>query len=122
MLDELQLTDNTYVFLTSDNGGTARQYPHFNKPLRAGKGSYYEGGLRVPFFAAGPGIEPGSYSSVPVVGYDLLSTFATWPDQRKNSPRALRAVPSSQSCSMAAGASFGGPGSGSIFIAGSTRC
>ena len=59
VLDELQLTDYTYVFLTSDNGGTARQYPHFNKPLRAGKGSYYEGGLRVPFFAAGPGIELG---------------------------------------------------------------
>jgi arylsulfatase A len=122
VLDELQLTEYTYVFLTSDNGGTARQYPHFNKPLRAGKGSYYEGGLCVPFFAAGPGIKPGSYSSVRVVGYDLLSTFATWPDQRKNSPRALRAVPSSQSCSMAVGASFGGPGSGSIFIGGSTRC
>ena len=76
VLDELQLTNNTYVFLTSDNGGLARQYPHFNKPLRAGKGSYYEGGLRVPFFAAGPGIEAGSYSAVPVVGYDLLSTFA----------------------------------------------
>ena len=116
VLDELQLTDYTYVFLTSDNGGTARQYPHFNKPLRAGKGSYYEGGLCVPFFAAGPGIKPGSYSSVRVVGYDLLSTFATWPDQPKNSPRALRAVPSSQSCSMAVGASFSGPGSGSIFI------
>jgi len=40
VLDELQLTDYTYVFLTSDNGGTARQYPHFNKPLRAGKASY----------------------------------------------------------------------------------
>jgi arylsulfatase A-like enzyme len=32
--------------------------------------------LRVPFFAAGPGIKAGSYSTVPVVGYDLLSTFA----------------------------------------------
>ena len=76
VLNELQLTDSTYIFLTSDNGGTARQYPHFNKPLRAGKGSYYEGGLRVPFFVAGPGIKPGSYSDVPVIGYDLLSTFA----------------------------------------------
>lgn len=40
VLDELQLTDYTYVFLTSDNGGTARQYPRFNKSLRAGKASY----------------------------------------------------------------------------------
>ena len=76
VLDELKLVDNTYVFLTSDNGGTARQYPHFNKPLRAGKGTYYEGGLRVPFIAAGPGIKAGTYSAVPVVGYDFLATFA----------------------------------------------
>jgi arylsulfatase A-like enzyme len=89
VLDELQLTDNTYVFLTSDNGGTARQYPHFNKPLRAGKGSYYEGGLRVPFFAAGPGIEPGSYSSVPVVGYDLLSTFADFAGSAEKQPKRI---------------------------------
>ncbi len=89
VLDELQLTDNTYVFLTSDNGGTARQYPHFNKPLRAGKGSYYEGGLRVPFFAAGPGIEPGSYSSVPVVGYDLLSTFADLAGSAEKQPKRI---------------------------------
>ncbi len=74
-LEELKLRENTYLFYTSDNGGTARQYPHMNKPLRAGKGSYYEGGIRVPFFAMGPGIQPGSYSSVPVVGYDYLPTF-----------------------------------------------
>ena len=77
VLDELKLTHETYVFLTSDNGGTARQYPHFNRPLRAGKGSYYEGGLRVPFLVAGPGIKAGVYSAVPVVGYDLLPTFAS---------------------------------------------
>ena len=89
VLDELQLTDYTYVFLTSDNGGTARQYPHFNKPLRAGKGSYYEGGLRVPFFAAGPGIKSGSYSSVPVVGYDLLSTFADLAGSAEKQPKGI---------------------------------
>ena len=89
VLNELQLTDSTYIFLTSDNGGTARQYPHFNKPLRAGKGSYYEGGLRVPFFVAGPGIKPGSYSDVPVIGYDLLSTFAELAGSTKPMPRDI---------------------------------
>ena len=89
VLDELKLTDNTYVFLTSDNGGTARQYPHFNKPLRAGKGSYYEGGLRVPFFASGPGIKAGSYSTVPVVGYDLLSTFADLAGSEGQPPKGI---------------------------------
>lgn len=75
-VEEAGLSDSTYIVFTSDNGGTAREFPHFNKPLRAGKGSYYEGGIRVPFFAIGPGIEPGSYSTVPIVGYDLLPTFA----------------------------------------------
>lgn len=75
-VEEAGLTSSTYILFTSDNGGTARQFPHFNKPLRAGKGSYYEGGIRVPFFAVGPGIDPGSYSTVPIVGYDLLPTFA----------------------------------------------
>jgi len=89
VLNELQLTDSTYIFLTSDNGGTARQYPYFNKPLRAGKGSYYEGGLRVPFFVAGPGIKPGSYSDVPVIGYDLLSTFAELAGSTKPLPRDI---------------------------------
>ena len=89
VLNELQLTDSTYIFLTSDNGGTARQYPHFNKPLRAGKGSYYEGGLRGPFFVAGPGIKPGSYSDVPVIGYDLLSTFAELAGSTKPMPRDI---------------------------------
>ena len=89
VLDELKLTDNTYIFLTSDNGGLARQYPHFNKPLRAGKGSYYEGGLRVPFFAAGPGIKAGTYSAVPVVGYDLLSTFADLAGSAEKLPKGI---------------------------------
>ena len=89
VLDELKLTDNTYVILTSDNGGTARQYPHFNKPLRAGKGSYYEGGLRVPFFVAGPGIKASTYSSVPVVGYDLLPTFADLAGSAEKQPKGI---------------------------------
>ncbi|MCB1121476.1 MAG: sulfatase-like hydrolase/transferase [Verrucomicrobiae bacterium] len=76
VVEEMNLSDNTYIFFTSDNGGTARQYPGMNKPLRAGKGSYYEGGIRVPFMVTGPGIKAGTYSTVPVIGYDLLPTFA----------------------------------------------
>lgn len=75
-VEEAGLTSSTDILFTSDNGGTARDFPRFNQPLRAGKGSYYEGGIRVPFFAVGPGISPGSYSTVPIVGYDLLPTFA----------------------------------------------
>ena len=85
-VEENGLSDRTYIFYTSDNGGTARQYPDFNKPLRAGKGSYYEGGIRVPFFAKGPGVSPGTYASTPIVGYDLLSTFADLAGALKSIP------------------------------------
>ena len=47
-IEELNLTENTLIIFTSDNGGIrsiSNQYP-----LRAGKGSYYEGGIRVPLF------------------------------------------------------------------------
>ena len=85
-VDEMGLSDSTYIFFTSDNGGTARQFPDFNKPLRAGKGSYYEGGIRVPFFATGPGIASGSYSTVPIVGYDFLPTFLELVDEAQTVP------------------------------------
>jgi arylsulfatase A len=70
-LDELGIADNTYVILTSDNGGGFRG----NAPLKAGKGSLYEGGIRMPSFVCGPGIEAGSYCNVPVVQWDFLQTF-----------------------------------------------
>ena len=88
-VEELKLSEKTYLVFTSDNGVTARQFPHFNKPLRAGKGSYYEGGIRVPFVAVGPGIEAGSYSKVPIVGYDLLPTFAELAGSSKPLPEEL---------------------------------
>ncbi len=63
----------------SDNGGRlampgqkGKQLPR-NHPLPAGKGSMYEGGLRVPFMAIGPGIQAGSVSRVPVTGLDLFA-------------------------------------------------
>ena len=47
-----------------------------NHPLRNGKGSMYEGGLRVPFIVIGPGVTPGSVSKIPVTGLDILPTIA----------------------------------------------
>src|SRR5690606_27569835 len=41
-----------------------------------GKWTLYEGGIRVPFLVVGPGIEAGSQCDVPIVGWDLLATFA----------------------------------------------
>jgi len=70
-IDELGIADNTYVLFTSDNGGGFRG----NHPLRGGKGNLLEGGLRMPSFVRGPGIEAGSATSVPMVQWDFLPTF-----------------------------------------------
>lgn len=81
-LIELDLLDNTYLIYLSDNGGrndipkAPKIIEHRNAPLRDGKHSFYEGGIRVPFIALGPGIEPGSVCDVPVSGVDFLPTFA----------------------------------------------
>jgi arylsulfatase A-like enzyme len=46
-----------------------------NYPLRGGKWTLYEGGIRVPFIVRGPGIKAGIQSDVPVAGWDLLPTI-----------------------------------------------
>jgi len=95
LVKELGIEDNTYIVVISDNGGVAyfaqtsqidaeanilgthrTQVPWNNAPLKEGKHSFYEGGLRVPFIIAGPDIQPGSHSDEPITGLDLLPTFA----------------------------------------------
>lgn len=73
-LKESGTFENTLLIFTSDNGGLheiSRQWP-----LRAGKGSYFEGGIRVPMIAVWPGVvEAGSFSDEPVSQIDLYPTF-----------------------------------------------
>ncbi len=73
-LEELELTDNTLVIFTSDNGGLIG--PTDNAPLRSGKGFPYEGGIRVPFIVHMPGAVKAGESDVPVCSVDLLPTVA----------------------------------------------
>jgi arylsulfatase A len=73
-LDDLKLADRTVVLFTSDNGGLLRSTT--NLGLRAGKGSAYEGGVRVPLIIRWPGVtRPGSESDVPVITVDYYPTL-----------------------------------------------
>ena len=77
-LDELGVADNTVIILTGDNGGLDRNgsgRPTENHPLREGKGSAYEGGVRVPSTIYWPGVtKAGSSSGVSVVTVDYCPT------------------------------------------------
>jgi arylsulfatase A-like enzyme len=73
-LDELKLSENTIVIFTSDNGGLASITT--NLSLRGGKGTAYEGGVRVPLIIKWPGVtKPGSVCHAPVIGVDFYPTL-----------------------------------------------
>lgn len=74
LLKELDLDDNTVIVFTSDNGGYGPATSM--SPLKGYKGTYYEGGIREPFFITWPGVvEPGSSSEQPIINVDLYPTF-----------------------------------------------
>ena len=74
-----ELDDNTLVIFTSDNGPWMSYGNHAGSPgpLREGKGTSFEGGVRVPFVARWPGrIPPGATAALPAMTIDLLPTVA----------------------------------------------
>lgn len=85
-LDKLKLADNTVLIFTSDNGGVGGYTREGikkggdttdNAPLRSGKGSLYEGGIRVPFIVRWPGVtQAGSSCDVPTIHVDVFPTLA----------------------------------------------
>ena len=72
-LKKLGIEDRTTLIFTSDNGG---QSSTVNVPLRSGKGSSYEGGVRVPLIVKGSAVKnPGTVSSEPVTTVDFYPTI-----------------------------------------------
>ena len=68
------LENNTLVIFTSDNGGI-RAISH-QDPLRAGKGSYYEGGIRVPLIIKWPdSIAPNTFTNQNASNLDFYPTL-----------------------------------------------
>ena len=106
-LDRLNLSDNTLVIFTSDNGpvvddgyrdGAAESLGDHKPagPYRGGKYSNFEGGTRVPFIARWPRrISPGASSAL-ISQVDLLSSFASLTNQKLDNaaaPDSLDALP-----------------------------
>ncbi|MFT5732241.1 MAG: arylsulfatase A-like enzyme [Planctomycetota bacterium] len=80
-VEDLGIAGETLVVFTSDNGGLSahgrggKRHTH-NRPLRSGKGSAYEGGIRVPLMVRWPGVTAaGVVTHEPVVTQDLFRTL-----------------------------------------------
>jgi arylsulfatase A-like enzyme len=73
-LEELGLSKNTVLIFFSDNGGHGTYT--CQKPLRGGKGMFYEGGIREPMFVYWPGtVKEGTECDVPVISTDFYPTL-----------------------------------------------
>ncbi len=75
---DLGLSEKTYIIYTTDNGPWLQFKNHGGSadPLRAGKGTTFEGGQRVPCVIKGPGIPAGTETDAFASTLDLLPTIA----------------------------------------------
>ena len=71
-LKELGAMEKTYILYTADHGAQGR---NANGALTNGKGTVWEGGLRVPLLVAGPGIKAGLFSHARASTVDVLPTI-----------------------------------------------
>jgi arylsulfatase A len=79
-IEKLGIGDRTIVVFASDNGGYIGKWQGAqvtnNYPLRSGKGSLYEGGIRVPLIVKWPGVTPrGAICNEPVISNDFYPTI-----------------------------------------------
>jgi arylsulfatase len=77
-IDQYNLTNNTLVIFTNDNGPFLSYGTHAGQSgvLRGGKLTTFEGGVRVPMVARWPGTIPaGRTCTAPIISIDLLPTF-----------------------------------------------
>lgn len=74
-IDDLGLAENTLVIFLSDNGGATYTHATDNGPLKGGKFTNFEGGIRVPFFMRWSGVLPkGTVYKAPVSALDIFAT------------------------------------------------
>lgn len=84
-LESLDYMDNTILVFASDNGGLATTWSGKspvtdNSPLKSGKGSLYEGGIRIPLMVKFPNTSNEGVSNVPVILEDIFPTILDYAD------------------------------------------
>ncbi len=81
-LEQEGLAENTLVVISSDNGAPGYVgIERLNAPYRGGKGTFFEGGIRVPLLARWPArVTAGTRIALPVGQVDLMPTFAAAAD------------------------------------------
>ncbi len=92
--------ENTLIFFMSDNGGPqpSAKSPNagngsVNFPYRDGKGSFYEGGIHVPFMACWPAkIKAGTRFDYPVSSIDISATAVTLAGGDTDTPKKMDGV------------------------------
>jgi arylsulfatase A-like enzyme len=77
-LEEQGLADDTLVVISSDNGAPGYLgIERLNAPFRGGKGTFFEGGIRVPLLARWPArVAPGTQVTIPAGQVDIMPTLA----------------------------------------------
>lgn len=103
-IDRMGMADNTIIIFFSDNGGNmydgivetapdGEQFltpPTSNTPLKGGKATNYEGGIRVPCVIVWPGVtEPGSRSDQIIQSTDFYPTLLNYLDIKKPANYAI---------------------------------
>ena len=74
-LRDCGLEEDSLIFLLSDNGGPTAETTSHNDPLRGGKGTKYEGGIRIPMMVQWKGTLPaGRVYARPVISLDIFAT------------------------------------------------
>ncbi len=97
-LEDLNIADRTVILFTSDNGGLmyeggSKTPVTSNRPLRAGKGHLYEGGVRVPLIVRWPGVvKPGRTCDVPASSVDYFPTIEEMAGLRHDSKTVIDGV------------------------------
>ena len=89
-IEEVGIAERTIIIFASDNGGLSQKFGKptgftVNTPLRRGKGSAFEGGVRIPLIVRWPGVtEAGSKSNEPVCTIDFYPTILEMTDVKGN--------------------------------------